>query len=64
MSAAVDVKLAFMSAKSSKFCWFRCGTFLWDCRAGIALRRGLPGGTGGRRKLCKVPCHSRHIYDT
>ena len=25
---------------------------------------GLPGGTGGRRKLCMVPCHSYYIWGT
>ena len=25
-------------------------------------QRGLPGGDGGRKKLCMIPCHSCHIY--
>ena len=30
----------------------------------MAWRRGLIGGTGGRRKLCMVPCHSCYINGT
>lgn len=28
----------------------------------MAWQRGLPGGTGVKKKICKVPCQSCNIY--
>ena len=40
-------------------CLWRRGELVWiGSIKWIAWRRGLPGGTGGRRKLCMVSCHS------
>ena len=37
---------------------------IWGASKWIAWWKDLPEGTGGRRKLCMVPCNSCHIYGT
>ena len=44
--------------------WWRRGGLAWLESKWIALRTSLPGGTGGKRKLCLMPYYSCYIYLT
>ena len=45
-------------------CLWRHWELVWLWGKQIAWQTGLTGGTGGRRKLCMVACHSCYIYGT